>query len=82
MPPGIGAVATSMALATADEGGGMPIPARDGVGEALHERLGISRVLAGKRASLDDALQRLGEVSPGAGGRRGEQEHATLGTSL
>src|SRR6266702_2137481 len=71
-----------MALAAPDERRRMPIPALDGVGEPAHERLGVSRVLTGERPPLDDALQRLGHVEPGASGRRVEQEDAVLSTPL
>jgi len=82
MPPGVGAVATRVALATPAKGRRMPIPALDGLGEPPLERLGVGGVLTGKCSPLDDALQRLGHVEPGPGGRRLVQEDGVLRTPL
>jgi len=59
-----------MPLATPDKGGGMSVPALNRVTEPVFEDLHIVDVMTCQRSPLDDALDRLCHVEPGARVRR------------
>jgi hypothetical protein len=71
-----------MAFAAPDERRRVPIPALDRVGKPLLEHLDVGGVLTRKRSPLENALQRLGHVEPGASGGRPEQEDVMFRTPL
>src|SRR5690348_11299320 len=71
-----------MALAAPDERRRMPIPALDRVVEPLFEHLDVGRVLSVERSPLNNALNRLGHVEPGASVRRPEQKDAMFSAPL
>src|SRR5919112_484277 len=67
-----------VALAVPGERRSVGIPAGDGVVEPGDELLLGLRVVALEGAADDDALERLGEVQPGAADRRVERHDAML----
>jgi len=60
----------------------MPVPASNCVTKPIFEDLDIIDVMTRQRPPLDDALDRLGHVEPGASIGRGKQENAMLSTPL
>src|SRR6266496_4166917 len=82
MPPGIGAIATGMSLASPHKRSGLAIPGVNGVTEPVFEDLHVIDMLTRQRPCFDDALHRFGHVEPGASIGRREQQDAVLGTPL
>src|SRR5437764_11725802 len=64
------------ALATPDERRRVGVPADHGLGQPGHHLSGAGRVLAGQGAADQDALERLGQVQPGAGDRGPQRQDA------
>src|SRR5512135_321003 len=72
----IGAVAASMALACPDKGGGMTIPALDGVAKPVFEDLHVVDMMPLHGSPNDNPLHRFGHIQPGASTRRVQESNA------
>src|SRR5258708_38905657 len=75
-------ITAGVAFASPDEGRGMSVPAFNRVTEPIFEDLHIVDVMTRQRPSLDNALDRLGHVEPGACVRRGKQQDPMFSTPL
>src|SRR5437763_2699547 len=78
MATGIGAVTTSMPLASPDERSRLPIPPLNGVAQPVFEDFHVIDMLSLQRSADDDALYRLSHIEPGTGTRGVQQPNAVF----
>src|SRR6266699_5542433 len=82
MATSVGPITASVPFASPDESGGMSVPSRNGLPKPVFKNFHIIDMIPLQCSPLDDALDRLCHVEPGACMGGGEEENAMLGTPL